>query len=56
MAASLTNQNDESGQAAESAVAGKPSLIYGLQFRFSHGLWHFLAPIEMLYQSQIILE
>lgn len=57
MAASLTNQDDETGPAAESAVAGKPSLIYGLQFRFSHGPWHFFLPlIEMLYQSKIILE
>lgn len=56
MAASLTNQDDESGQAAESAVTGKPSLIYGLQFLFSHGLRHFLPLIEMLYQSKIVLE
>lgn len=60
MAASLTNQDDESGQAAESAVTGQPRWLR----RSSLDLWPacpvfswgVLPRIEMLYQSKIILE
>lgn len=54
MAASSTNQAEESGQAAASAgteqagwLAGSqgPGLSYGLPILFSHGLWRFFFPL-----------
>lgn len=60
MAASLTNQGDESGQAAESAVTGQPRWLARPSLDLWPACpvfsWEFLPHIEMLYQSKIILE
>lgn len=64
MAASLTNQDEESGQAAESAVtvqagwlAGKAQAwVMAFKLSFLMGSGTFFPLIKIIYESKIILE